>query len=100
MAPHFLAIRVAMLPFLVIQADLTVATARLQSFTNKLILHGRRIDWRAVMTLDIEIEMIRLLQLQVHPYRQIFAIEESVYEELVCQFFATFEHHTELVTFR
>lgn len=48
--------------------------------------------------LDIETEMTRLLN--VLPYRRIFMVDEPVYEEIVCEFLATFENHADFVTFR
>lgn len=52
----------------------------------------------AVQTLGVEEDVRRLLH--TPPYIEIFIISEPTYEELVCEFYATFELNLDKVSLR
>lgn len=87
---------VFMHPFLIFLDDKVAAIEQSNSFIERLVLHG----WgqRAVITLSVEAEIMRFFN--VLSYRHIFIVDESVYEELVCEFFTTYEYRTKFMSFR
>lgn len=74
------------------------AQQRYMKLVGQGILTARTLYWAPVQILRVE-EDVRWL-LHTPPYSWIFIVTESTYEELVCEFNATFTLECETVSFR